>query len=72
MRVMGRQVVSSRYRLVREVRFLCRSGVITRVHEDGAGGTGLGRDGGLRDLNPRRPSPRCFARGRQPAQRCAG
>jgi hypothetical protein len=31
MRVMGRQVVSSRYRLVREVRFLCRSGGFNRL-----------------------------------------
>jgi hypothetical protein len=80
MRVMGRQVVSSRCRLVREVRFPCRSGGSvgwlshgfslarasksrlpawrdnTEFHEDGAGGTGLGRDGGLRDPNPA-PAP---------------
>jgi hypothetical protein len=43
----------------------------TKFHEDGAGGTGPGRDGGLRDPNPR-PGPRRFARGRQSAQRCAG
>jgi hypothetical protein len=29
----------------------------TKFHKDGAAGTGPGRDGGLRDPNPRRPGP---------------
>ena len=29
----------------------------TKFHEDGAGGTGPGRDGGLRDPNPAAPAP---------------
>jgi hypothetical protein len=81
--VAGSQVVvSSRCRLVREVRVLLPVRRLvgwlshgfslvrasksrlpawhdnTEFHEDGAGGTGPGRDGGLRDPNPRRPGRR--------------